>query len=435
MSKKKNVKNKKINTVKPTAVKAEYPNLSDYLAFLPGLLMCLMLAIVLILDIVIPGMAEKQYEDFPNLFTVMDYVIAASGLLYLGISAKRKDLHFEKTDVLFAAFALLIIISTAVNGVNELTVSGVPYRYIGIFNMLAFMLIYMIVTRSIKRESFGRYILMGYLLIADLIGVAALIDFFTGGIAAFHNKKEISAVFFNGNHYGYFLMMAVLIGVAYFLFSEKKRAVFGASSAALNLVILAINHSLGSILALIIVLACTALIILIKDRAYLKKLGVLAAAVAAVLVAGIVISPALRAEFTGLAAYIGEILSSTAVGSAGHRRLQMWTLTAGYISEKPLLGYGCEGIAFMLYEAMKVSDPHCEALAYAAYYGIPAALLYIAGVTGTIIINIRRMDTNSAQQKAACMAAAGYFVSSFVGVGMFYTLPFFFIFLGLSLKH
>ena len=152
MSKKKNVKNKKINTVKPTAVKAEYPNLSDYLAFLPGLLMCLMLAIVLILDIVIPGMAEKQYEDFPNLFTVMDYVIAASGLLYLGISAKRKDLHFEKTDILFAAFALLIIISTAVNGVNELTVSGVPYRYIGIFNMLAFMLIYMIVTRSIKRE-------------------------------------------------------------------------------------------------------------------------------------------------------------------------------------------------------------------------------------------------------------------------------------------
>ena len=435
MSKKKNVKNKKINTVKPTAVKAEYPNLSDYLAFLPGLLMCLMLAIVLILDIVIPGMAEKQYEDFPNLFTVMDYVIAASGLLYLGISAKRKDLHFEKTDVLFAAFALLIIISTAVNGVNELTVSGVPYRYIGIFNMLAFMLIYMIVTRSIKRESFGRYILMGYLLIADLIGVAALIDFFTGGIAAFHNKKEISAVFFNGNHYGYFLMMAVLIGVAYFLFSEKKRAVFGASSAALNLVILAINHSLGSILALIIVLACTALIILIKDRAYLKKLGVLAAAVAAVLVAGIVISPALRAEFTGLAADIGAILSSTADGSAGHRRLQMWTLTAGYISEKPLLGYGCEGIAFMLYEAMKVSDPHCEALAYAAYYGIPAALLYIAGVTGTIIINIRRMDTNSAQQKAACMAAAGYFVSSFVGVGMFYTLPFFFIFLGLSLKH
>ena len=435
MSKKKNVKNKKINTVKPTAVKAEYPNLSDYLAFLPGLLMCLMLAIVLILDIVIPGMAEKQYEDFPNLFTVMDYVIAASGLLYLGISAKRKDLHFEKTDILFAAFALLIIISTAVNGVNELTVSGVPYRYIGIFNMLAFMLIYMIVTRSIKRESFGRYILMGYLLIADLIGVAALIDFFTGGIAAFHNKKEISAVFFNGNHYGYFLMMAVLIGVAYFLFSEKKRAVFGASSAALNLVILAINHSLGSILALIIVLACTALIILIKDRAYLKKLGVLAAAVAAVLVAGIVISPALRAEFTGLAADIGAILSNTADGSAGHRRLQMWTLTAGYISEKPLLGYGCEGIAFMLYEAMKVSDPHCEALAYAAYYGIPAALLYIAGVTGTIIINIRRMDTNSAQQKAACMAAAGYFVSSFVGVGMFYTLPFFFIFLGLSLKH
>jgi O-antigen ligase len=291
------------------------------------------------------------------------------------------------------------------------------------------------VTRSIKRESFGRYILAAYLAAADLIGIAALYDIFTGGIAAFHDKKEISAIFFNGNHYGYFLLMAILIGIAYYLFSNGRLAVFGAASAALNLALLAVNHSLGSILALIIVLVCTGLLILIKDRVYLKKFGILVAAAVALFVAALLISPALRKEFTVLAADIAAILNNSADGSAGHRRLQMWTLTAGYISEKPLLGYGCEGIAFMLYEVMKVSDPHCEALAYAAYYGIPAALLYVAGVTGVLLTGIRRMESNGVQQKAACMAAAGYFISSFVGVGMFYTLPFFFIFLGLCLKR
>ena len=88
----------------------------------------------------------------------------------------------------------------------------------------------------------------------------------------------------------------------------------------------------------------------------------------------------------------------------------------------------------MLYEAMKVSDPHSELLGYAAAYGIPAALLYVAGVVSVIIRSIQRSGTNGAAQKAACMAAAGYFLSSLVGVGMFYTLPFFFILLGLANK-
>lgn len=433
MSAKNNTKTKSTN--KKSGNSKVYPDVSSYLALLPGLLMCMMLVIVLILDIAMPGMAEKQYVVFPNIFTILDYVIIAGGLLYIGISAKRKDLHFEKTDILFAAFALLILLSTFVNGFNFMTIDGVPYRYIGILNMLAFMLIYMGVTRAIKSEAFAGYILTGYLITADLIGVAALFDLLTGSIAAFHGKKEISTIFFNGNHYGYFLLMAVLIGAAYYLFSEKKLSVFGAVSAVLNLIVLAINHSLGSILALIIVLAATGILIAVKDRSYGRKMILLAAVLVVSFVIALIVSPALRKEFTVLASDFGAILSGTAEGSAGHRRLQMWTLTAGYISQKPLLGYGCEGIAFMLYEAMKVSDPHCEFLAYAAYYGIPAALLYIAGVIGVIINNLRRTGSGSVHQKAACMAAAGYFISSFVGVGMFYTLPFFFIFLGLAARH
>lgn len=415
--------------------KSAKSDLADYLALMPGLFMCFMLVLILILDISMPDMSEKQYEDFPNIFTVLDYAATVCGLVYIAVSAKRKNLRFEKSDALFAAFAALILLSTCVNGFNEMSVNGVPYRYIGIFNMFAFMLIYMGVTRSVKRDSFGDLIMVGYMAAADLIGLAAAADMITGNIEAFHGKKELSAVFFNGNHYGYFLLMAVLAGLGYYLFAERKKAVFGAVTAAFNMLLLIINHSLGSILALLAVVLVTGIIVIVKDKRFRKRFAVLAAAVIVVFISALLISPEIRKEFAGLAADMAAILNRTAEGSAGHRRLAMWRLTAAYISEKPILGYGCEGIALMLYKAMKVSNPHCEFLTYAAYYGIPAAALYAAGVLASIILCIRRTEKNGAHQKAACMAAAGYFISSFVGVGMFYTLPFLFIFLGLSLKR
>lgn len=431
----------KAATADRTAVRLD---LAEGLSMIPAVLMCGMLLIMLAADILLPEMSDRQYDFFPSLFEILDYLIILGGLVCIGLSAKRRTLTFEKSDALFAGFGLLILISTFVNGFDPIDISGVPYRFIGIFNMLAFMLIYMGVTRTVERESYRDFLLYLYMATADLIGLAALCDRLGGGaIEAFGGKKELSAIFFNGNHYGYFLMMAVLIGTAYWLFGRGRAAAFGSATAGLNLALLMVNHSLGSILALLIVLAATAIMIMAKggkaDKQVggsqeLRRLGLMAAVLIAAFVVAVAVSPAMRKEFTGLAADLGAILSGTAEGSAGHRRLQMWTLTAGYIAERPLLGYGCESIAFMLYEAMKVSDPHSELLGYAAAYGIPAALLYVAGVASVIIRSIQRSGTNGAAQKAACMAATGYFLSSLVGVGMFYTLPFFFILLGLANK-
>ena len=411
------------------------PDFADYLALAPGFLMIAMLFLVLILDIAVPGMAEKQYEDFPGIFTAFDYASVAAGLLYVVISMMRKDIRTEKTDIFFAAFMLLIIASTAVNGFNEYTIDGVPYRYIGILNMAAFFLIYMCVTRSIKRESFGNVVLIGYLAAADIIGLTALYDRYIGTVPAFQEKKELSAIFFNGNHYGYFLLMAVLIALGYFLFGDRRQAAAGAVSAGLNLALLVINHSLGSMIAVIIVLIGTAILIAVKDRSYWKKTVILLAVMTAAFIAAFVLSPDVRKEFTGFIADLAAIAGGNAKGSAGHNRWKLWALTLQYIAKKPMLGYGCEGISFMLYEAMAISNPHSEVLTYAAYYGIPAAILYATGVVSVLLVSISRIKTNKATQKAACMAAAGYLLSSFTGVGMFYTLPFFFIFLGLSLKR
>ena len=64
--------------------------LTDYLAYMPGILMVCMIALTLILDIMSPKMQSTQYEDFRNIFRVFDYVIITGGLIFLVIAAVKK---------------------------------------------------------------------------------------------------------------------------------------------------------------------------------------------------------------------------------------------------------------------------------------------------------------------------------------------------------
>ena len=81
-----------------------------------------------------------------------------------------------------------------------------------------------------------------------------------------------------------------------------------------------------------------------------------------------------------------------------------------------------------------------DAKGMAVIASIPSRDELLSKLLGSLqspITNFARIMNQIAEKggAAACMAAAGYFISSFVGVGMFYTVPFFFIFLGLSLKR
>jgi len=115
--------------------------------------------------------------------------------------------------------------------------------------------------------------------------------------------------------------------------------------------------------------------------------------------------------------------------SAGHNRWLLWQITMEHIASRPFLGYGCEGLSETLMDLTGRANPHNEILTYAAYFGIPAALLYAAGVLITVINGIRSGEHAS---MTAAFAAAAYFISSMFGVSMFYTTPFLFVLLGLS---
>ena len=416
----------------------------DYLAVLPGLLMCLVIAVVLILDISMPEMSDKQYQTFQGLFRWLNLIAVISGLIVL---ASRSTLFFKEKKqapghdrklllhpyTAFAAFAVCILISTCINGFTDEALKGIPYRNIGIILMMTMLLVYMGVTSSIESDPLRKIILVAYLAISVAVALAALCDRYIKRIPAFHAKKELSAIFFNGNHYAYFLAMAILIGIGYYIFGNSRQAAAGASAAAVNMLVLVLNHTLGCILAVGVVMVIVSFAAVKKDRRYSRKIIMLWAFSAAAAAAVLVISPDIRREFAVFGRDIAGILSNTAKGSAGHNRLKMWRLTSKYIAERPWFGFGCEGISMEMYAKTAISNPHNEILTYAAYYGIPAAAFYTFGVLAVLVRRLLSYDSDMTG-KIACMAAAGYFIASITGVAMFYTTPFFFVFLGISIR-
>ena len=187
---------------------------------------------------------------------------------------------------------------------------------------------------------------------------------------------------------------------------------------------------MGCILAIGAVFLIVLAILLIQHSPAMYRAGILTVFLTVAAVAAVSVSKTVRQDVTQLLFDIWSITWGGNHGLAGHRRWLLWEETIGYIKNRPVFGYGCVGIHQLLRDATGVSSAHNEILTYAAFFGIPAAVCYSAGMGGVIIKSMcSNMDRCSC--RIAFMAAAGYFISSMFGVAMFYTLPFFFIFAGM----
>lgn len=418
----------------------------DYLAVLPAVFMCFLIIFVLFMDLVITGMASEQYQDFPSMFRITHGAIVCAGFVFWIIYLSQKGLGYLKPTnwlnkkhiyvLFFVIFLLLAAISTIINGFDEKVIHGVSARNIGIFHIFAFFLIYCFLSAKINRHSLRSGVIVLYLITADLVGLAALFDHFISPISAFGAKKELSTIFFNGNHYGYFLCMATLAAAGLFLFkADITFRAMGLLSMLLNGLVLALNNSFGCILAVAITLVLFFIVSLFANRTALKSFILLFIFAFVLGLVGSFTASGVTSGFLSLIEDIREIaINGDDAAAAGHNRWLLWTQTVDYIIQRPLFGYGCEGISDMIMADTGRGNPHNELLTYAAYFGIPAAVAYTLGM---IVVFARFFHSNVLSDPvnaSAGMAATGYFFSSLFGVPMFYTAPFFFIFLGLSLS-
>lgn len=401
----------------------------DYLAVMPLLLMLGITFLMLLMDILMPSMDQGQYESYPAFFRGANVLICISGLsLYISLFIKdppyfRSRLAELKLPVLFfLLFISWIMISTLVNGATSDALHGVSLRNIGVPHIIAFMVFYMGSSCLIRNSKFKKLLLYAFMGLSCLISLAVIADKCIYPIAAFREKKDISGIFFNGNHLGYFLVMAILISLGMFLYSESIRErIFSAAIFVLDLIVLLMNGSMGCLIA---VFSGVVLAFLICARGKKKtETIVLASLIIAGLAFGLV-----SGELASLFSDISDALAGDE--TAGHNRWLLWTTVYRYIIDHPVFGYGCEGLRDTLMDTVGRANCHNEILNYALWFGVSGALLYVLGTCSCFFVSLK----DKAPFSTPCLLASfGYFVSALFGVPMFYTVPFFFIFLGMAL--
>lgn len=401
------------------------------IAAVPAFLLCAVTLMMLILDILLPSMSVNQYMIYPAAIRMITLAGILCMAVCFGDELENDRIHIDLKDVFFILFAACMLISTAVNGITHNAVFGVAYRYVGVYDLMIYIFAYMYCAGRVWKNGLKNVFFCTFMLTSDLISAAFFFNCATGNIAAFNDKLEPAAIFFHGNHYGYFMVMAAAVSAACFIHYEGKTHVLGAASLVISLGALALNRSMGCIIAAGTVFAVMLVSSLIRGGGVKRRALIMSAALVITSAAALLMVRSLRNDIMQTAAEFMQIIGGDNNIYAGNGRWGIWQYVAEYIKAYPWLGYGCEGIAEIMRDYTLTTSPHNEPLTYAAFFGIPASVFYCLGVM-TAFIKGMKAGKEETENIIAAYTVLAYFVSSLFGLAVFYTVPFMFLFMGIS---
>lgn len=363
--------------------------------------------------------------------------------------SKLRDLVSKhKPKLWFAVMAALILISTILNGFTDYALKGDYYRGEPFYAFLSYIICFYGCASVIRYERTKAFLINSFLIAGAFTSIVALMDM--SGLVYiwhFHPEREsntLTADFYQYNHFGYYLAIIVTVSFAMYLFADSLiPKILYLLSMALQTATLIINRTRGCYLACLGAVIVTCLVYLIARKGRIKTILLPAAVFIVSVVAGFLVTPQNLQRFMRLFSDVSDLTQSAAPGSggeatnaAGSGRWLLWKLTAGAIMEKPVFGWGTEGIRNML--ALNSIDgnsrPHNEFLQYAAFYGIPACLVYIAALVSIYRRACPELSKLSNTTVVALLGGCAYLISSCFGNTMFYTAPFLFILLGLGFQ-
>lgn len=346
----------------------------------------------------------------------------------------RETAHRLVPYFLMVLFSAGILVSTIIRGTTTWDMIGHWYMHESIYSYIIYALAYFFCAMLLWSDKARRILLFLLVGTALPIHLLVLVDQWGTPISYFVAKGlgtvGVIAVFFNGNHYGYYLMLTLLPAALLFVYERHiLLRVFCAACGITATIALVINNTLGAYLAVLFVLILFVIYCVIMDRQHLKG---------ALLILGVfmfitfVMSfryNTILSSFLVLSNDIGMIIADPLeADSGGSGRWWLWKETVKHIPEHPLVGFGVEG----LLSEYGVGTPHNEFLQYTAFFGIPVMLYYTAACC-VVLWRIFRNHKQMSNSTMVCFfVTIGYLASSFFGVTIFYTTPYLYILLGMT---
>ena len=382
-----------------------------------------------------------------------------------GIRNAGKALFAHKWALPLIALIVWVSLCTLINCTSlEAAFMGDEYRLEGILSLLAFAGFAgcALIISDPKRK---RALLFAFWIVSIIMAFLYIAQIANIGVLANLNSTTFCVIFGQMNHHGYYLGMGILASAGLFVY-EKHPAlkVAAALTVVLLTVCLIINTSLGSFIAAAFALAFLAVIALVRDGRG-KLLAVVPLALFLVVSFGNVAGLNYRAGVANIGAVItgqelasaessssgassttggnigslftdiGKIASGAEdVGTAGTGRMALWMGSVQLIGQSPVVGYGMEHGGPLLYELVRTDSDraHNEVLQWGLYGGVPAMLLYVAGLAMLAVRQLRRLRQLEPLAVIAIACCAEYLCSSLFGVVMITTAPYFWMFVGFA---
>lgn len=377
------------------------------------------------------------YRDMIDSVNSVGIKIACVILIYCIVRAyktKKIDIKWLKPMLIFLIFDMVIIAVTLIRGMGPYDRYGHSYMGESVFSYLSYPVVYFFTGMLICKEKYRKYLLYMFMFTGSVVNAISLYSEWGKTIKYFEYDTANCSVFHNTNHYGYYIAMTLIATALLFLYEKKMwLRLYEYFAFIIGAYILIINNTLGAWLAVMFSLFCAA-VYLWRNRnedryRNMWKWAVFEIGYMLILTVGMSFSyDTILSSILKLFFDIDNIASgSESAGSAGSGRWRLWTGTVRNLVKNPILGFGVEGLL-----SKGVGTPHNEILQYAAFFGVITAALYIAACTVVLKRVGLKLKKVSVTTWIFFFITVTYLVSSMVGVAIYYTTPFLYIFLGLT---
>ena len=363
----------------------------------------------------------------------------------LFIYKEKKDKILNKHNFFPEICLLLLLVLSLISSIFSkntlLSFMGESYRKEGL--IVYIMYIGIMLSSSIIRDK--KYIRV----IAQIIILSAvfitLLPLFKRNFTFIH----FSNIYFNTNHYGYFLMISVMLSIFMFIDNKGiKRVIYGIIYFFL-LYILIRDDTFGCYLAITITLLVLFIYVLVrKEKRIITLMAILVFIITSFFVSHYDIKIGERVNFTNTRGIIlknfKSLFSDTSkiinkeettieeLNSVGSRRGVLWKEAFNYTLEHPLIGGGmeCLGEYYAKCKECNNDRPHNVILQFSSFIGIPGTIIYIVFIVYLALKGLKRLKSDSVKMMIYFTSMC-YFISSMFGNSMYYTSPYFMILLGL----
>lgn len=388
-----------------------------------------------------------------NIYFILMKIIAVVGI---GISSfiiydkiKKSENKKEILKEIFPVFLFIIYMIWTLNSCNKAVIkrqafNGNSYRKEGYFMYINyagfFLCAFLLENKKLKKMLLNTFIVSAmFLIVVTRIseGGKKLTNIFV-------NNQIDDSVFRQFNHYGYYLMMAFITSLGLFI-TEKNKILKIVYLIAYTLIGYAsiYNDTFGCYLAILGILILYVIYAIIKKKD--RKLIFVAIAVFTLL-SVITYKGTINLAYNNISQLVEDIkiifykiMDIEVEGidvdkkfeKTGTNRMELWTNGVKFILEKPIIGHGPDNLKTKyLLLGIDQDRPHNLLIYLACVSGIPGMLIYITAVGIIVVKGIKKAIQTNENGKMFLIVVITYLISSMFANSMYYTSPYFFIFLG-----